>query len=140
MGPDGRPRIQEFGNIKPETCMGRPQINVREQREPLVDILETDGNIRIVAEVPGVEKQDIHLHGTETVLTISVNTLQRKYYKEVDLPAKVDPKQAKSKYKSGARAKRSPEPIQVHREEEYPKNRRPLLLYVELERKSMKLS
>jgi HSP20 family protein len=42
--------------------------------------------------VPGVEKLDIHLNGTEIVLTISVNIPQRKYYKEVDLPAKVDPK------------------------------------------------
>jgi HSP20 family protein len=101
MGPDGRLRIREFGNIKPKTHMGRPQINVREQREPLVDVLETDCNIRIVAEMPGVEKEDIRLHGTKTVLTISVDTPQRKYYKEINLPDKVNPKQAKSTYNNG---------------------------------------
>jgi HSP20 family protein len=101
MGPDGRPRIRGFGNLKPGLRMGKPQINVRKHREPLVDVLETNGNIRVVAEVPGVETKDIHLHGTEDALTISVDTPQRKYYEEVDLPAKVDPKQAKSTYKSG---------------------------------------
>ncbi|NIU38842.1 Hsp20 family protein, partial [Candidatus Bathyarchaeota archaeon] len=49
----------------------------------------------------GVEKKDITLHGTENTLTISVDTPQRKYYKEVEMPAKIEPKQAKSSYKNG---------------------------------------
>ncbi|HDO41283.1 MAG TPA: Hsp20/alpha crystallin family protein, partial [Candidatus Bathyarchaeota archaeon] len=73
----------------------------REEREPLVDIINTNGEIKVIAELPGVEKKDIKLHGTETSLTISVDTPQRKYYKEVELPEKVDPKQAKSTYKNG---------------------------------------
>jgi HSP20 family protein len=101
MGSDGRPNIREFGNIKPETRKGRPQISIREQREPLVDVIATNGEIRIVAEVPGVEKKDIELHGTENYLTISVATPQRRYYKKVDLPSNVDAKKAKSTYKNG---------------------------------------
>lgn len=101
IGPDGKPQVREFGNVKPETRMGRPRINIREQREPLVDILETDGEVRVIAELPGVEKKDIKLHGTENTLTVSVETPQRKYHKKVELPAEVDPKQAKSSYKNG---------------------------------------
>jgi HSP20 family protein len=102
IGPDGKPEIREFGNIKPgERRLGRPSISIREEREPLVDIINTDSEIKIIAEIPGVEKEDIKLHGTETTLTISVDTPQRKYYKEVELPEKVDPKQAKSTYKNG---------------------------------------
>lgn len=102
IGPDGKPEIREFGNIKPgEKRLGRPSISIREEREPLVDIINTDGEIKVIAEIPGVEKEDIKLHGTETMLTISVDTPQRKYYKEVELPEKVDPKQAKSTYKNG---------------------------------------
>jgi HSP20 family protein len=102
IGPDGKPEIREFGNIKPgERRLGRPSISIREEREPLVDIINTDGEIKVIAEIPGVEKEDIKLHGTETTLTISVDTPQRKYYKEVELPEKVDPKQAKSTYKNG---------------------------------------
>ena len=101
VGPDGKPQVREFGNIKPETRMGRPQVSIREQREPLVDVLETDGEVKVIAELPGVEKKDIKLHGTENSLTISVDTPQRKYYKEVETPAKINPKQAKSTYKNG---------------------------------------
>jgi len=106
IGPDGKPLIREFGNVRPSlkpTPRGliRPSLDVKEEREPLVDALSTDGEVKVVAELPGVEKTDIKLHGTEDVLTISVDTSQRKYYKEVELPAKVDPKDARSSYKNG---------------------------------------
>ncbi|MEM3700632.1 MAG: archaeal heat shock protein Hsp20 [Candidatus Bathyarchaeia archaeon] len=97
IGPDGKPEIHEFGNVKPSRL--GPQ--VKEEREPLVDVIETDGEIHIVAELPGVEKNDIKLHGTEESLTISVDTPQRKYYKEITLPAKVKVKEAKTQYKNG---------------------------------------
>ncbi|MEM0254213.1 MAG: archaeal heat shock protein Hsp20 [Candidatus Bathyarchaeia archaeon] len=97
IGPDGKPEIREFGNVKP----GRFGPQVKEEREPLVDIVETDKEIQIVAELPGVEKEDIKVYGTEDTLTISVDTPQRKYYKEVQLPAKVNVKEAKTQYKNG---------------------------------------
>jgi HSP20 family protein len=97
IGPDGKPEIREFGNVKPS----RMGPLVKEEREPLVDVIETDGEVHVVAELPGVEKKDIKLHGTEDLLTISVDTSQRKYYKEVQMPAKVDVKRAKTEYKNG---------------------------------------
>jgi HSP20 family protein len=97
IGPDGKPEIREFGNIK--KSLKGPQ--VKEEREPLVDIVETDGEVRVVVELPGVEKSDIKLHGTEESLTISVDTPHYKYYKEVTLPIKVKVKDAKSAYKNG---------------------------------------
>jgi HSP20 family protein len=101
VGPDGKPHIREFGNVKPETRLGRPGIDIKEKREPLVDVMETDGEVKVVVELPGVEKTDIKLHGTETSITISVNTPKRKYYKEVGLKAKVDTKKTKASYKNG---------------------------------------
>jgi HSP20 family protein len=97
IGPDGKPEIREFGNVKP-TRFGP---TVKEEREPLVDVVETDDEIHVVAELPGVEKEDIKLHGTEDTLTISVDTPQRKYYKEITLPAKVKVKEARTQYKNG---------------------------------------
>jgi HSP20 family protein len=97
IGPDGKPEIQEFGNIK--KSLKGPE--VKNEREPLVDIVEAKNEVRVVAELPGVEKTDIKLHGTEDSLTISVNTPQTKYYKEVALPTKVKVKEAKSFYKNG---------------------------------------
>ena len=98
IGPDGKPEIQEFGNLK-KGLKGPPQ--VKEEREPLVDIMETNEDVHVVVELPGVEKTDIKLHGTEDELTISVDTPQSKYFKEVELPAKVRVKEANSTYKNG---------------------------------------
>ena len=97
IGPDGKPEIREFGNVKPSKFGPR----VKEEREPLVDIVETDNEVQVVAELPGVEKEDIKLHGTEDSLVISVDNPQRKYYKEISLPAKVNVKEAKTQYKNG---------------------------------------
>jgi HSP20 family protein len=98
IGPDGKPEIQEFGNIK-KGLKGTPQ--VKEEREPLVDIVETNEDVHVVVELPGVEKSEIKLHGTEDSLTISVDTPQYKYFKEVALPVKVRVKEANSSYKNG---------------------------------------
>jgi HSP20 family protein len=106
IGPDGKPKIREFGNIKPssdpESCrLDQPCLDVKQEREPLVDIVDTDGEIKVIVELPGVEKESIKLSGTENRLTISVDDPERKYYKEIDIPAKVDPKKAKTSYKNG---------------------------------------
>lgn len=98
IGPDGKPEIQEFGNIK-KGLKGSPQ--VKEEREPLVDIVDADDQVHVVVELPGVEKSDIKLHGTEDSITISVDTAQSKYYKDVELPVKVKVREANSTYKNG---------------------------------------
>ena len=107
VGPDGKPKIREFGNVKPSRKseafgVTRPSLEIKEEREPLVDVISTDSEVKIIAELPGVEREDIKLHGTENSLTVSVDTPQRKYRKEVKLPSKVDPKEVKSSYKNGA--------------------------------------
>ena len=75
VGPDGKPKIREFGNVKPTLKpeafgISKPSLSVKEEREPLVDVLTKDNEIQIIAELPGVEKNDITLHGTEDNLTI----------------------------------------------------------------------
>lgn len=101
VGPDGKPQVREFGNFKAGTRLGKPHIDVKEKREPLADVIPSDGEVRVIVELPGVEKKDIKLSGTEDKLTISVDTTARKYFKEVELPTKVETKKATSKYKNG---------------------------------------
>lgn len=106
IGPDGKPVIREFGNIKPSKRPSpfgykRPFLEIKEEREPLVDVITEDDSIRVLAEVPGVEKSDIKLSCSERLLTISVDSEERKYYKEVELPVEVDPKVSKATYKNG---------------------------------------
>lgn len=94
IGPDGKPQFREFGNI--------PRTGIMEDvREPLVDVIETDDKVSVTAEVPGVNKEDIDLEVTEKTLIIKVDTKDRKYYKEVQLPAEVDPDSAKATYQNG---------------------------------------
>jgi len=97
IGPDGKPIVREFGNVRPSVFGPK----IREEREPLVDIMEGEGEISVIAELPGVDKEDINLNATKDTLVISVDTPQRKYYKELKLPAEVDPKSAKATYKNG---------------------------------------
>jgi len=106
IGPDGKPKIREFGNVKPsskpeEFGFTRPSLDVKEEREPLVDIINANGEIKIIVELPGVEKEDVKLHGTEDKLTISVATSERRYFKEIEMPAKIEPNKAKTSYKNG---------------------------------------
>ncbi|UCH71267.1 MAG: Hsp20/alpha crystallin family protein [Candidatus Bathyarchaeota archaeon] len=106
IGPDGKPQIREFGNVKPSLKrepfgLTRPSLDVKEEREPLVDVISTDNEVKVVAELPGVEKNDIQLHGTENTLTISVDTPERKYFKEVQMPTTVNQKAAKTAYRNG---------------------------------------
>jgi len=101
VGQDGKPNVKEFGNFKAETRLGKPHMDVKEKREPLADVMDAGDEVRVIVELPGVEKDDIKLSGTNDMLTISVETPQHKYFKEIELPAKVDSKKATSKYTNG---------------------------------------
>ncbi len=97
IGPDGKPIIQEFGNVR--RLAGKPKIS--EEREPLVDVLEDDDYVTIVAELPGVDKEKIKIRATEDKVIIRASNAERKYYKEVELPVKVKPETAKATYRNG---------------------------------------
>lgn len=97
VGPDGKPVIREFGNVQPT----RRGPKIKEEREPLVDVISTDGEVKVVAELPGVDKKDIKLNVLNDMLTVSVDTQDHKYYKEVKLPTEAEPRGAKTSYKNG---------------------------------------
>lgn len=100
LGPDGKPIIREFGNIKPGVA-GPTPLEFRGAREPFVDVLDEADEIKVVAELPGVEKEEINLEATDRNLIISAESRSKKYYKELELPASVDPSSAKSTFKNG---------------------------------------
>ena len=102
IGPDGKPTIREFGNMKPQFVDGKmTPINLQEKREPLVDITEEDDCVKVFVELPGVKKEDIHLHATPSEMTISVDTAQKKFFKELKFPSEVDENSAHSVYLNG---------------------------------------
>ncbi len=91
---DGKPRIQHFGNTRTDE-------EAVSTREPLTDIIEEEDKVRIVMELPGVRKEDIHLHATSKGLSIEVETENRKFSKHLDLPCEVKGESAKATYKNG---------------------------------------
>ncbi len=97
IGPDGKPIIEEFGNVKRKGI--RPIIS--EEREPLVDVFEEKDKVIVVAELPGVDKDKIDVRIKDSKLIIRASDKDRKYYKEIDLPAEVKPDTARAKYKNG---------------------------------------
>jgi HSP20 family protein len=102
IGPDGKPVVREFGNIKPGVPgEGRPPLNLQDQREPLVDVIEDDEEIRVVAELPGVDRSDIQLFVTESTLTVKVDAPERRYFKELELPADIDEATVRSTLRNG---------------------------------------
>lgn len=99
LGPDGKPRIEDFGNKSIRTPSGEPMVS--DEREPLTDIIEGDNDVAVTVEMPGVEREDIDLNATNDTLEIKVDTPQRKYHKKLDLPCDVRPKTTKATYKNG---------------------------------------
>jgi len=99
IGPDGRPIVREFGNIKPGRRGEYPMLST--EREPLVDVMVEDKQVKVVAEVPGVRREDINLTVRDSKLVIKVDTEARKYYKELELPEDVEPENAKATYNNG---------------------------------------
>ena len=102
LGPDGKPHIEEFGNTKPPRRLeGGDSAKVEiAEREPLTDVIECEDSISITLEIPGVEKEDIELNVEEDKVAINVDTIESKYFKEVPLKVKVDPKTSKATYKN----------------------------------------
>ncbi len=93
----GKPIVEPFGNIK-KTPKGP---TVEEEREPITDLFDEKEEIRVYAEIPGVNQEDIKLDLREDILDISAQSGDRKYHKEVLLPAKVKAENLTSSYKNG---------------------------------------
>jgi HSP20 family protein len=92
-----KPIFETFGNIK-KTDKGP---KVEEEREPITDVFDEKEEIRVYAEMPGVNKEDIKVDLKGDILDISAQSSDRKYHKEILLPVKVDNKTLKSNYKNG---------------------------------------
>jgi HSP20 family protein len=101
VGPDGRPKVREFGNVKsPLGFANRPLISG--ETEPLADVTTTDKDVKVVVEMPGIEKKDIKINAHDsTVEVFTIDTAQRKYRKIIEVPSEADIETARSTYKNG---------------------------------------
>jgi len=99
VGPDGKPHIEKFGNVPAKTPEGSHHAS--DEREPLTDVVEGKEEVKVMAELPGVEKKDVKLEAGEHSLYIHVDSRNRKYSKELELPCKVKPDTTKANYNNG---------------------------------------
>ena len=93
----GKPVIDTFGNVK-ATPKGTVVDNVR---EPLVDVFDEDDHVTIIAEMPGLEEEDIKFEVIGDVLQLNAYTKNRSYSKEILLPCKVALQPVNKSYKNG---------------------------------------
>ena len=80
----GSPKVETFGNIR-KTPEG-PKVD--EEREPITDIFDEEKEIMIIAEMPGIEENDLKIDLKEDILEISAVSKSRSYRKELLLPVK----------------------------------------------------
>ena len=97
VGPDGKPSVQEYGNVKPD-C---PHIS--DAREAIVDTIvdEKEKVVKLIAEMPGVEKTDVKILFDKNVVDITAEHGEKKYHCKVPLQHKVDENSGKATYKNG---------------------------------------
>jgi HSP20 family protein len=104
VGPDGKPRVREFGNVKPSRKLGfggtsRPEISG--EIEPLVDVTTTDKEVKVVVEMPGISKDNIKVNAYDETLEVKSEDPQRRYHRTIEIPPETDIETAMSSYKNG---------------------------------------
>ncbi|MDQ1251301.1 MAG: hypothetical protein QG646_374 [Euryarchaeota archaeon] len=95
------PEIREFGNIPMFDQIKAEDKHYLDIRKPLIDIMEAEDKVHVIAEIPGIEKEKILLNATDLILDIKTIDGNPKYSERVELPVKVDPQSAKATYKNG---------------------------------------
>ena len=97
VGPDGKPVVKEYGNVKPGL------LPTSETREPLVDTIvdKKEKLVKLIAEMPGVEKSDVKIVVENKTVDLSAEHDDKKYHAKVPLQYKVDENSAKASYKNG---------------------------------------
>lgn len=105
IGPNSKPKVREFGNVRSLGGIGiggstsTPQISA--EREPLADVTTTDKEVKVVLEMPGIDKQSIKINAYDSSVEITANDPKRKYHRKLDLPPEADISTARSTFKNG---------------------------------------
>ena len=105
IGPDGKPKVREFGNVKRPSGLGfgigPSKAQIAGEMEPMIDVVTTDKEVKVTVEMPGVSKDKIKIDAYDSTVEVKSEDPQRKYHKTIDLPLEADLETAKSKYNNG---------------------------------------
>lgn len=81
---DEQPHVEPFGNVHRNEQTG--ETTVQEVAEPLIDVIEENDHVLVLAEMPGVGDEDVQLELNGDVLTLHAEKGSKKYHKEIVLP------------------------------------------------------
>lgn len=97
VGPDGKPHVKEYGNVRPGLLPSA------DTREPLIDTIvdEKEKILKLVAEMPGVEKADIKVVVEGNMVNLDAERGDKKYHGRVPIKHKVDADSVKAAYTNG---------------------------------------
>ena len=100
VGPEGKPHIREFGNVRPSQ---KGLIEQSAIRQPLVDtsINEKENTLVITAEMPGITKEDVKVTMEEGLVTIHAEKGNKKYHTELPVVNELDADSTKASYING---------------------------------------
>jgi len=100
VGPEGKPHIREFGNVRPSSKGLTEQSTVH---QPLVDTAfnEKENILVITAEMPGITKEDVKVSMEEGLVTIHAEKGNKKYHTELPVDKELDADSTKASYING---------------------------------------
>ena len=81
----------------PQRSFKPSEIGSKETREPLTDVFKEEKAVKIYVELPGEEKDDIHLNVTKGRVEVKA----KNFYKMIKVPRNVDVEKTSSKYNNG---------------------------------------
>jgi HSP20 family protein len=76
--------VEPFGNLRKDARTGKAEVT--EVREPMIDIFDEQDHVLVLAEMPGIDEENLHLELSEDILTVSAEKGEKKYRKEILLP------------------------------------------------------
>ncbi len=80
VGPDGKPKVREFGNAR-SPIVGAVPPSLTVEREPLADVITSDKDIKVTVEILGVSKQDIKINVYDGSVEVSTTEPASKKYR-----------------------------------------------------------
>lgn len=115
--------FEEFWSTRPRLLLGTGETGIEPFRgrigirEPYTDVIETEKEVIVTSEIPGVEKKDININVTEDRIEISAESKYEtkeekegyvrkersygKFYRSLGLSSGIDPNKAKATYNNG---------------------------------------
>lgn len=97
--PGNRSKMKAIDN---NIIIDGPRSNVTKREDPLVDIIASESEVRVVIEMHLVNKKDIRINAYEDRVEVhATNVRGDKYYHVIDIPPDLDIGSGKSTYRNG---------------------------------------